>query len=226
MADDLRTVGLVFKADGTIDFKKSLSGVNNALADNRNQFKLTQLSWDESTKSSVKLAEQQKFLAAQLDNSKMRTESLRIELQELESAQQPNQQAIDKTRSKLMEAEVATQKYQKQLDQTTKSIKNGTADLEDFAKKLDKVGEKSTKVGESMTKGVTAPILAIGAAAVASFSKIDSSYDDIITKTGVTGDQLEDLQSSFDHIFGTMPFEAEAVSDALGGVYQRLFVEW
>ncbi|WP_373687558.1 hypothetical protein [Clostridium estertheticum] len=35
-----------------------------------------------------------------------------------------------------------------------------------------------------MTKNVTAPILAVGAAVVASFNEIDGSYDTIVTKTG------------------------------------------
>ena len=34
MADDLKRVGLVFKADGTVDFKKSLMGVTNAVKEN------------------------------------------------------------------------------------------------------------------------------------------------------------------------------------------------
>jgi hypothetical protein len=39
MADDLKRVGLVFKADGTVDFKKSLMGVTNAVKENEAEFK-------------------------------------------------------------------------------------------------------------------------------------------------------------------------------------------
>ena len=50
MADDLRRVGLVFKEDGAVDFKKSLQEINLELNKNYNQFKLTQAQWDKSTR--------------------------------------------------------------------------------------------------------------------------------------------------------------------------------
>ena len=51
MADDLKRVGLVFKADGSVDFNKSLKEVNASIQENRSEFKLAQSTWDESTKS-------------------------------------------------------------------------------------------------------------------------------------------------------------------------------
>lgn len=38
MDNGLKTVGLTFKADGTVDFRKSLSDVNNAVNENRAAF--------------------------------------------------------------------------------------------------------------------------------------------------------------------------------------------
>ena len=59
MTGDLKRVGLVFKEDGAVDFKKSLQEINLELNKNYNQFKLTQAQWDSSTKSTEKLRAEQ-----------------------------------------------------------------------------------------------------------------------------------------------------------------------
>ena len=48
-----------------------------------------------------------------------------------------------------------------------------------------------------MTIGVTAPILAAGAAGLAAFSEVDEALDTIITKTGATGETADQLSESF-----------------------------
>ena len=55
MADDLKRVGLTFKADGTVDFKKTLAEVNAAVKENYSSFRLAQSQWDKSTTSQEKL---------------------------------------------------------------------------------------------------------------------------------------------------------------------------
>ncbi|HAM62120.1 MAG TPA: hypothetical protein DCP62_00170 [Erysipelotrichaceae bacterium] len=221
MADELKRVGLVFKEDGAVDFKRSLSEVNNALANNRNQYKLTQLEWDKNTSASQKLRAEQEYLSQQFAFQGERVDVLRQKLADLEGAENQNQAAISKTRKELQSAEVSMVRYGKELEDVNKKVKEGTADLKAMAEKLEVVGEKATKAGKSMTKNVTAPITALGAAAVVAFNKVDEAYDGIITATGETGAVLDSLTASFDAIFGNFPFEAQAVSDALGGINTR-----
>ena len=90
-----------------------------------------------------------------------------------------------------------------------------------MAKKIDDVGDKMKNVGSSMTRNVTAPIIAAGAASIVAFNTIDEAYDNIIVKTGATGSALEDLQSVFDSIYGNFPFETAEVSEAIGEINTR-----
>lgn len=52
MADELKRVGLVFKADGAADFQKTMQQVNTAVQENSNSFKLAKAAWDDSRHSS------------------------------------------------------------------------------------------------------------------------------------------------------------------------------
>ena len=59
----------------------------------------------------------------------------------------------------------------------SQELKKAGQDMKDF-------GGKVAGVGKGMTKGVTAPILAIGTASQIAFNEIDSALDTIVTKTG------------------------------------------
>lgn len=75
MADDLKRVGLVFKADGTVDFRKSLKTVNASIQENRTEFKLAKSTWDESTKALDKLKASQTYLEKQTQDYSMKVRS-------------------------------------------------------------------------------------------------------------------------------------------------------
>lgn len=72
------------------------------------------------------------------------------------------------------------------------------------------------------TVGLTAPILAIGAAAFIAAGNVDDAYDNIRVKTGATGDDLAGLQKSFNNVANTVPADFASVSDAVSGLNQRL----
>lgn len=65
---EMNKVGLIFSADGVADFQKSLKTVNASIAENNAAFKLAKTQWDNSTTSSQKLADKQKYLASQTED--------------------------------------------------------------------------------------------------------------------------------------------------------------
>lgn len=85
------------------------------------------------------------------------------------------------------------------------------------------IGEKSERLGNKLLP-VTGGVVALGAASMAAFSEIDTGYDTIITKTGATGEALEDLQDSMDQVFADLPVDAAAAGVAIGEVNTRFHV--
>ena len=57
------------------------------------------------------------------------------------------------------------------------------------------------------------------------WQEIDEGYDTIITKTGATGEQLEDLQTVADNVYKSMPVEMTDTADAIGEINTRLQLE-
>ena len=73
-------------------------------------------------------------------------------------------------------------------------------------------------VGEKMTVGVTAPIVAAGAAGLAAFGEVDEALDTIITKTGATGEKADQLSESFENVGSNTHLPLQTVGEAIGEV--------
>lgn len=221
MADDLKKVGLVFKADGTADFAKSLKTINSLTQENYSSFKLAKSQWDSSTKSMDKLRDTQRYLSSQTDAYTAKVDTLKEELKNLENAENRNEKAISDKKNALNNAQATLNNYKKGLDEVNGKLKSGSAQIEEYAKKIENFGSKTKEVGGSLNKNITAPIAAAGTAAYAAWMSVDEAYDNIAVGTGATGDALSKLQESFDNVFAKAPFDAMDISNSLADLNTR-----
>lgn len=221
MADDLKKVGLVFKADGTADFAKSLKTINSLTQENYSSFKLAKSQWDSSTKSMDKLRDTQRYLSSQTDAYTAKVDTLKEELKNLENAENRNEKAIYDKKNALNNAQATLNNYKKGLDEVNGKLKSGSAQIEEYAKKIENFGSKTKEVGGSLSKNITAPIAAAGTAAYAAWMSVDEAYDNIAVGTGATGDALSKLQESFDNVFAKAPFDAMDISNSLADLNTR-----
>ena len=221
MADDLKRVGLVFQADGAVDFKKSLQEINASVQENRSAFKLAQSQWDKNTKSVDKLKDRQKYLSEQTKDYSDKVKLLEAQLKELENAEVRDEKAIQSKQNQLNTARTSLNHYQDALEEVNGQLKGGSAQIEEYGKKIESFGDGMTNVGKKLTTHVSAPIAALGGLAIKSAMELDEGYDTIITKTGATGDALQDLNDVADEIFGSMPVEMADVGVAVGEVNTR-----
>ena len=221
MADDLKKVGLVFKADGTADFAKSLKTINSLTQENYSSFKLAKSQWDSSTKSMDKLRDTQRYLSSQTDAYTAKVDTLKEELKNLENAENRNEKAISDKKNALNNVQATLNNYKKGLDEVNGKLKSGSAQIEEYAKKIENFGSKTKEVGGSLSKNITAPIAAAGTAAYAAWMSVDEAYDNIAVGTGATGDALSKLQESFDNVFAKAPFDAMDISNSLADLNTR-----
>ena len=135
--DELKRVGLVFKDDGSVDFVKSLKLVNATLKENYETFKLTQAQWDKSTTTTQKLKDKLVYLNEAYDIQKDKVTTLKIQLEELENAENKDEVAIQKKKAALTQAETSLQRYKNQIDETTNKLKTGSEAIKEFGKNVE-----------------------------------------------------------------------------------------
>lgn len=201
MADNLQRVGLVFKADGTVDFNKSLKEITASIQENRSAFNLVKSTWDESTKTAEKLKETQKYLAEQTKDYSDKVTILSRQLDELESAENRDEKAIQNKRNQLNQAKTSLNNYKKGLEEVEEKLKSGSARMQDYAKKLDNLGEKAKSAGEKMGGVSTAAVGLAGAVAAtvpatAEYRKIMASLESSSELAGYSAEETEQIYRS------------------------------
>lgn len=218
MADDLKKVGLVFKADGAVDFIKTNQAVNSSLKENYQQFRLTQVQWDESTKSSQKLRDKLVYLNSAYDIQKDKVRLLKTELSELEQKEGTSTAEIGKKKAAVAQAEAQLGAYEKQIKKTSKEIESGTSDLKDFADKLDNVSGKVTDAGKKMSVFTAAYGAATGLAVKASMD-FESAIAGVNKTIDGTPEQLDSIKKGIRNMAKEIPAsttEISAVAEAAG----------
>lgn len=218
MADELKRVGLVFTQEGAVDFKKTLQDINLELNKNYNQFKLTQAQWDNSTKSTEKLKAQQEYLTNAYAIQEDKVKTLKMQLADLENAEDKNTTAIKKKRNELTNAELQLKNYKNKLKDVEKQLTNSGKKIEEIGIKAEKFGEKVEKAG----KKVSAFSLATGSALVASAAsaiEFESAFTGVEKTVDGTEQQMAELEQGIRDMAKEIPStttEISAVAEAAG----------
>lgn len=221
MADELKRVGIKLTAEGAEDFKGSLKDISAEMKNNRAELKLAQSQYDSHTSVTQKLADKQKYLAQQTALYEDKLEILNAQLEAEKRAEDQDTEAIAKKEREIKECQTQLNKYKNELEDTTKALTTHSAQLKEWGKQLENVGGRVTSVGKGLTKSVTAPIAAVGAAGIAAFKEVDVAMDTLITKTGARGEALEDMEQRVRNLATSIPTDFETAGTAIGEVNTR-----
>lgn len=214
-------VVLNFKTNGEVSYAKTVKDINKEMNLAATEYKNQVSAMDKDATQTEKLTATKKKLEKQLGLAEKRTELLREEYEKSVKETGEYSDESQKLYKRLLESETGENKLRASLEQTNESLKKQGDVSIDTAKKLQKIeeaGDKVKGVGEKMTVGVTAPIIAIGTAALASFGEVDEALDTIITKTGATGKVADSLGESFKRVGANTHLPLQTVGEAIGEV--------
>lgn len=79
-------------------------------------------------------------------------------------------------------------------------------------------GKSLNSLGKTMTKYVTAPIVAVGALSTKAWKEVDDALDTIATKTGATGKDMKAFEGTFRNLANKVPADLQEIGDAVGEV--------
>lgn len=229
MADDLQRVGLVFKADGAVDFNKSLKEVTASIQENRSAFGLVKSTWDESTKTADKLKATQKYLSDQTKDYTDKVTLLSRQLEELETAENRDEKAIAQKKNQLNQAKTSLNNYKSGLEDVEKKLESGSYKTEEYAKKISDLGDKAKSAGEKLSgvsgaaAGVMAGVTAL-VPATEEYRKIMASLQSSSELAGYTAEQTEETYRQLYGVLGDDQTAATTTANlqALGLSQQQL----
>jgi len=211
--DDLKRVGLRLTAEGAADFKQTLQACGEEMRRLQAELKASQSAYDKNTTAVQKLQDRQKYLQGAMETYKDKVSILKRELEELKNAENRDEEAIKKKENQLKTAQRQLSKYENQLADCEAQLKRHNIALEEMARKLKSAGEAMENVGGKLTKGVTAPIVAAGAAATGMAMKFEDSMAKVSTIADTTEVPLDQLEQQIKDLSNQTGISAAEIAE-------------
>jgi len=207
-------IGPKIGIDGEKEYRKQINDLITQQKTFSAEMRELESSFDDSTSAMEKSRKKGEVLEKQIKNQEKQVEELEKGLKASAEKYGENATETQKWKQAVANAKTTLNKMQSDLDKLPKSLEN-------VGKSMQNAGKKMKSVGDTLTKKVTAPIAALGAASIAAWNEVDEGLDIVVKKTGATGQALEDLQESAKTLATTMPTSFEAAGSAIGEVNTR-----
>ena len=224
MAGNNRIKGITIEINGdSTNLQKSLSAVDKSLKQTESSLKDVNKLLKMDPKNTEILEQKQKLLADAVGKTKERLEQLRSASEQANEALKNGTMSQDQYDS--LQREIAeTETKLKDLEDQAKNTDEALSTIGQAGTTLQNVGDKATETGKTLTKNVTTPIVAVGAASMAAFNEVDKGLDIVTRATGATGAELDSLHESMKTVYSEMPVTAEEAGAAIGEVNTRFGV--
>lgn len=220
-------VVLNFKMDGQVQYAQTIKEINQVMNTAAAEYRNHVSAMSKDATQTEKLSATKKKLEIQLEGAEKRSKMLREEYERSVKETGAYSEQSNKLYKQLMASETGENSLRSSLEKTNKALKEQGAVSIDTAKKIQKIeeaGKKVKGVGEKVSVGFTAPIMAAGAASVKVYDDMRNSQAQLINQTGKTGAEAESLKKSLNNLYGSSAKDSNELADALGTVVQRFDV--
>lgn len=229
MADRIK--GITIEIDGdSKGLSQALKGVNKDLKSTQTQLKDVEKLLKLDPHNVTLLGQKMKLLQNEIGQTKDKLSQLKSVSDEMErglkngtvSAEQYDawQREIIQTENELKNLEAEIKKVPTASEA---AIARAADDMDKFGQRVSSVGDKIAGVGDALMP-VTTAITAAGAASIAAWTELDTSLDNIIAKTGATGEELEQMKEIVNSLAVTIPTDFDTISNAVAEVSTRFGV--
>ena len=215
MANNIKGITIEIGGD-TTKLDKALSGVNKEVRSTQVELREVNKLLKMDPKNTEALAQKQQLLTKAVGETKEKLDVLKTAEAQVEEQFKKGEVSEEQYRALKREIEATEISLKKLEEEADKS----NISLEKVGEAFGKVGSKTTDIGKKMLP-VTAGIAGMGTAGVAAAMELDDGYDTIITKTGATGEALEELNAVADDLFTEMPIEIADAGTAVGEINTR-----
>lgn len=215
-------------ASGQKEFKTSLSLVEREIDDTTQAFK-------ESSRETERLENNYKQMKTALgattqetkeakkawEASKQETKELGRSLNDLEKDQKRYTKELDKMPRSMNSAKISMAELENQTDELTQAyIKNGGAygdmadNIQKFGTGVGNVSRQISSVGDSLTMGLTLPLVGVGTVAVNTGITFEKQMNRVAAISQATGSEFEELRQQAIDLGESTVFGATEVSQA------------
>lgn len=208
-------IGPKIGVDGYKDYRQQMNGIITQAKTLQAEYKAMSSTFDKSTTAQKKAEAQTKLLKEQIAKQEEAVKTAKAQLEECKKKYGENESVTLKWGKTVANANAELQRLNAELRNTPNQLQALGKDWQATGQKIEAVGKKVESVGKTMTTHVTAPILAVGTAAVKVTSDFDSSMSKVKAVSGATGSEFDALRAKAREMGATTQFSASEAAEAM-----------
>lgn len=209
-----RIAGITVEINGsTTGLSKALESVNKTIKGTQSQLKDVERLLKLDPTNTVLLTQKQDALKTAVTATKEKLDALKLAQEQAKAKMESGDLGKDKYDA-LQREIIATEQELERLAKEAANADTALTKLGDAGKKLENMGNTMTSVGTSLTKNVTAPVVALGTAAVKTTADFDAQMSKVQAISGATGEQFDDLRDKAREMGAKTKFSAMEAGEA------------
>jgi len=221
MAEEIGSLAVKIGLDSS-GFQGGISNINRELKVLDSEFKANTASLGANAKGLDGLKVKSESLVKTLELQKQKVATLEGAYQKSADSKGKDAKATQDLEIKLNNAKAALSKTETALSSTNKQIDIQSSkwttlgkSAESAGNKISAIGKGATSAGKSLTIGVTAPILAIGTAAIKTGMDFDAQMSRVQAISGATADEFKKLNDQALQLGADTAFSASEVAQGM-----------
>ncbi len=213
MASNIR--GITVEIGGNVGpLQKALESVNKTIKSTGSELKDIERLLKLDPTNTELLAQKQEKLKTAISAVKEKLDALKIAQEQ--AKQQMESGDLGKDKYDALQREIISAEEQlKKLAQEAANANTALNKMSSVGKTMQSVGNSMTSVGKSLTAYVTAPILAVGTAAVKTAADFDSEMSKVKAISGATGKDFAELRDKAREMGAKTKFSATEAAEAM-----------
>lgn len=215
MAQKNRIQGITIEIGGdTTGLDKALKGVNSTIGKSKSELRDVEKLLKLDPTNTELLSQKQKLLKDAIGATKDKLDTLKQAQEEAKKQLENGELGQDKYDA-LQREIIETEEQLKKLETQARNSTTALMSIEQAGQKMQEVGGKISAVGQELTTKVTAPIVALGTAAVKTTADFDESMSKVAAVSGATGDEFDALRDKAREMGSKTKFSASEAADAM-----------
>lgn len=222
------------KLDALKQAQDKVEKANKANSNWENRYAPLKKQIDETTEKMNKLASQDAAMKKKLESGQINAEQYKAYQQELESVSQKHKSLMQSKRDlerqfedghisdaeyreyqrTVIETENKLKSLQTELAETNNAFLNVSNNLGKAGSVVSDLGEKTSRIGNALTVGVTMPLVGVATAAINAGNDFEEGMSKVAAISGATGDELEALTEKAKEMGAKTKFSATESAEA------------
>ena len=210
-----RIAGITVEIGGNVGpLNKALESVNKTIKTTQSQLKDVERLLKIDPSNTELLAQKQEKLKDAISATKEKLDTLKLAQEQAKAQMESGDLGKDKYDA-LQREIIATEEELKKLAREAAEANIALNKIDSVGKTLENVGNKMSSVGSSLTRTVTAPIVAMGTAAIKTTADFDASMSQVAAVSGATGKEFDALRDKAREMGAKTKFSASEAADAM-----------